>query len=148
MDKKKIIFGVLGLAVVGGVAYFYFKSKSKKTPAQKLMDTLSSSSASSTTSTSSTSNTQSQSNQDTQSGDKVLDNAPVTQTQLQDNTIYNQALALASQIASKRSMLKSGFNLSDADKTNNGYINLDIISLNNKIKALGYKEVNGNAVKL
>ena len=157
MEAKNIIIGGLALAVVGGGAYFYFKNKSKKPLIQQLTDSLSTTagvpastgSSSTGTSTSST-------------PDKVLDNAPVTNAQLQatqqENSKQIQAQGLANQISSLKSQFATlqtaspycnppmAGDYTQYNKCNN--VKTQIIDLQNKMKDLGYKEDNGLAVKL
>jgi hypothetical protein len=153
MNAKNIIFGTLALAIVGGGAYFYFKSK-KKIP---LSDTLASSLSNTGTVTGAT-------------PDKVLDTAQIKTASTQEETNKQiQAQGLATQITT----LKSQFDTlqetpthpyescSFASKPTTGadkgemenYKNCDrnqrmILEKRKQITLLGYKENNGIAVKL
>jgi hypothetical protein len=145
MEVKNIIYGSLALAVIGGGAYLFLRNKKAK-DTLKLAElqqggilgtgTLTGTLTGGTTPT----------------PDKVLDSASITNAQAQANQQETskqiQAQGLASQIAIKRSMKKSGFNLTPNERTTNSFITIDILRLSNQIKDLGYKEVNGVAVKL
>lgn len=145
MEAKNIIFGSLALAVIGGGAYLFLKNKKAKDTlklAGLQQGIILGTGTSTGTSTGSTSS----------APDQVLDSAPVTnaqaQVQAQETSNQIQAQGLATQIAVKRSMKKSGFNLTTIEKRTNSFISIDILRLSNQIKDLGYKEVNGVAVKL
>jgi hypothetical protein len=145
MEAKNIIFGGLALAVIGGGAYLFLNRKKAKDTlklAELQQGSILGTGTSTGTSTEGTTSTP----------DKVLDSAPITNAQAQANQqeISNQiqAQGLASQIAVKRAMKKSGFNLTTIEKRTNTFLDIDIMGLENKIKDLGYKESNGVAVKL
>jgi LPXTG-motif cell wall-anchored protein len=152
MKAKNIIFGTLALAIVGAGAYFYFKKK-KKTPFSKeLTDSLTTTAGVPSTSNTSSTNT-STTNTNASTPDKVLDNAPVTQAQLQTSQEeilkLAQAQSIASQIFTLRSSLKHGFTTDISQQNSFNFdIQTKITPLMNQIKILGYKEVNGLAVKL
>lgn len=143
MEAKNIIFGSLALAVIGGGAYLFLKSKKSK-------DVLKLAELQKATGLSTETPTETPTGGTTSTPDKVLDSAPVTnaQAQAQETSNQIQAQGLASQIAVKRSMKKSGFNLTTIEKRTNTFLDIDIMGLSGKIKDLGYKEVNGVAVKL
>lgn len=143
MGAKNIIYGSLALAVIGGGAYLFLRNKKAK-DTLKLAGLQQGSILGTGTLTGGAISTL--------TPDQVLNSAPVTNAQVQANQQETskqiQAQGLASQIAIKRSMKKSGFNLTPNERTTNSFITIDILRLSNQIKDLGYKEVNGVAVKL
>jgi hypothetical protein len=166
MEAKNIILVGLGLAVVGGGAYFYFNNK-KKPSAKELVDKL-------TSDTSSTN--QAPAPTPTQSVDSVLatapivnPDAPVTNQQSAINVEvlakFNQAQGLATQISTLKMQFKylqtsngEGCNFDppligqDKGKIENWNTCMKTASqireLRTQIKMLGYKDINGLAVKL
>jgi hypothetical protein len=143
MGAKNIIYGSLALAVIGGGAYLFLRNKKAK-DTLKLAELQQGSILGTGTGTSTEGTTS--------TPDKVLDSAPITNAQAQANQQETsnqiQAQGLASQIALKRAMKKSGFNLTTIERRTNTFLDIDIMGLENKIKDLGYKESNGVAVKL
>jgi hypothetical protein len=166
MEAKNIILVGLGLAVVGGGAYFYFNNK-KKPSAKELVDKL-------TSDTSSTNQALAATPKPTV--DSILatapivnPDAPVTNQQSAINTEnlakFNQAQALATQIATLKMQFKylqtsngEGCNFDppligqDKGKIENWNTCMKTASqireLRTQIKMLGYKDINGLAVKL
>jgi hypothetical protein len=166
MEAKNIILVGLGLAVVGGGAYFYFNNK-KKPSAKELVDKLTSNTSSTNTTPAPT---------PTPSVDSVLatapivnPDAPVTNQQSAINAEvlakFNQAQALATQISTLKMQFKylqtsngEGCNfdppLIGQDKGSIENWNTcmktasQIRELRTQIKMLGYKDINGLAVKL
>ncbi len=147
MGAKNIIYGSLALAVIGGGAYLFLRNKKAKDTLK-----LAGLQQGSILGTGTLTGTLTGGSTSTLTPDQVLNSAPVTNAQVQANQQETskqiQAQGLASQIAIKRSMKKSGFNLTPNERTTNSFITIDILRLSNQIKDLGYKEVNGVAVKL
>jgi gas vesicle protein len=147
MNTKNIIFGSLALVILGGGAYLFLKNKKSKDTLKledlkKLGDSVTQTGSATTT------------------PDKVLDSAPVTNTQAQETSKQIQAQALATQIWTlksefaslqgarpycKPSILGMG-SASEYEKCSKNYTR--IIDIQNRIKDLGYKEDNGLAVKI
>lgn len=166
MEAKNIILVGLGFAVVGGGAYFYFNNK-KKPSAKELIDKLTSDTSSTNTTPAPT---------PTPSVDSVLatapivnPDAPVTNQQSAINVEvlakFNQAQALATQISTLKMQFKylqtsngEGCNFDppligqDKGKIENWNTCMKTASqireLRTQIKILGYKDINGLAVKL
>lgn len=168
MEAKNIILVGLGFAVVGGGAYFYFNNK-KKPSAKELVNEL-------TSNTSSTNTTPAPTPTPTPSIDSVLatapivnPDAPVTNQQSAINAEvlakFNQAQALATQISTLKMQFKylqtsngEGCDFDppligqDKGKIENWNTCMKTASqireLRTQIKILGYKDINGLAVKL
>jgi len=150
METKNIIYGTLGLAVLGGGAYLYLKNKKAK-DTSKLAD-LQNAIATTGTTTGSVS-----------TPDKVLDSAPITVAQAQANQqeLLNltQATSLINQILTLRKTKKNipPFNFGNMNSwaseqssvlAFNVGVDNQIANLNAQLKLLGYKEDNGLAVKI
>lgn len=160
MNTKNIIFGSLALVILGGGAYFFLKNKKSKDALKledlkKLGDSVTQTGGTSTGSSTTTSSTP----------DKVLDNAPVTNTQTQaqanQQELINltQATSLINQILTLRKTKKnmpifsfgnmSTYNSDSASVLAfNVGVDNQIANLNAQLKLLGYKEDNGLAVKI
>jgi|688.fasta_scaffold24628_13 hypothetical protein len=151
MNTKNIIFGSLALVILGGGAYFFLKNKKKKDTLKledlkKLGDSVTQTGSATTP-------------------DKVLDSAPVTNTQAQaqanQQELINltQATSLINQILTLRKTKKTipPFNFGNmntwASESNsisvfNQGVENQIANLKEQMKLLGYKEENGLAVKI
>jgi len=152
MKAKNIILGGLGLAIVGAGTYFYFKNKKK--PSSKILnDTLSSISNSTTTSAQPLADTI------LATAPVINANAPLTNEQSainNENLIkFNQAQSLANQISNLRLGIKTANFQFGGDMqtytnnmTKNAEIQSQIQNIVEQMNTLGYKEVNGLAVKL
>jgi hypothetical protein len=149
MKTKNIIIVGLGLAVVGGGAYFYIKSKNKKNNSSvpALNESI-------------VSNTQAVDVKDT-----VLDTAPITNAQSQANQLETtkqiQAQGLITQIFTLKTQYPSlqsptvtcnfpifGDSTAKANYSKCNQTKAQILDIQNQLNALGYKEDNGVAVKL
>ena len=152
METKNIIIGSLALAVIGGGAYLFIKNKRVK-DASKLAELQQATKLASEVKTGGA-----------KTPDKVLDTAPVTDSQSQANQQENlkqlQAQALASQIWTLKTQFSTlqGFipnctmpmfgqgSWSEYEKCSRN--KTQIIGIQRRIKDLGYREDNGLAVKL
>jgi hypothetical protein len=150
MEAKNIIYGTLALAVVGGGAYWFLKNK-KVSDAKKLAILQLQSATAPTGSTS----------VPVTNASIGLPTAPVTNAQLQatqqDTSKQIQAQGLANQIAGLKSQYASLSsevpvcifnmnNIGEFQKCN--VVRTQILDIQNTMNGLGYKEVNGSAVKL
>lgn len=142
METKNIIIGGLALAVIGGGAYLFVKNKRLK-DSIKLAELQQATKIASEVKTGGAT-----------TPDKVLDSAPVTNTQAQELTNLIQATSISNQIQSLRQSKKNPkfdiYNMSafTIDNAFNVGIDNQIKNLKAQMKLLGYDEKDGLAVKL